>query len=363
MSKRGAHLRNLGLYRDGNWPEYRHGPKGPPLKQRPIFKTDKRRHVVGQAMAVLNDFVETPFEREATVRHGLRRALCMDGFPWARSDAEAASIVEEALRGLGAVRPSLAEGQWEYTISPDYCASCHGPLDDETQSKGRRFCSAVCAKAVYEARAYGITRRSYAIAQNAYVIIRTAEAPFVDCQHCRKPFQRMNIAGAQARGGGKFCTKACADAAQRVFADRDCAECGKTYQPTRETQYLCSTACRRKSAIKGPNRVCEHCATSFRYYRAESKPEGGRFCSPRCFHAGKSESIEIHRDCDWCETPFIAKSSKARCCSSQCTQRIINLRAGKPKAITTSVFDYLLRKQGVRLTSPRITDALFAEAA
>ena len=154
----------------------------------PIFKKDKRRHLIEDVMNMFGDWRLSRFEREASVRTGLRSELCLSGYDWKRSDDEAAVIVAEAFRLLGAARPSWQEGQWEYTISRDYCAWCHSPIDDEDRTDGQRFCSPHCARCSLEWRARSERGESKAIVQAARALInrrsRPARLKFVACQVC-----------------------------------------------------------------------------------------------------------------------------------------------------------------------------------
>lgn len=382
MSKRGQHLRNLGLYSGGNWPEYRHGTitvagQAVPVKSRitlagpkpkPILRGEKRRSAIGQTMDLLRDWRQSPFEHEAASRHGLRSALCVEGHGWDRSDAEAAAIVGEGLRLLGAVRPSYAEGQWEYSVSPDYCAKCHGPIDEADRAKGFRFCSETCAGMAYELRAYREVRKEYDLARNAYVVIKTAEAPELTCQYCKRPFRRMGAdrESRKAEGKDKFCSVACQRASMVVYADRECRQCGNMFRPRSERQFLCSKACMGRNNVKGPNRICKTCSKGFRYYRAASDPNGGLYCSKPCVNAGKG-NVAIDRTCEWCYSPYVAKGAKSRFCGPRCRQRSVDIRNGtwKPKRLTAPVFDHFLTRPiddyRQRLITPHRLDWMFLE--
>lgn len=74
-----------------------------------------------------------------------------------------------------------------------------------------------------------------------------------------------------------------------AIPDRVCAQCGKTYTPTRVRARFCSLACKhawwndrrreRRQAQPLEPRKCAHCGREF-------APRDGRqrFCSPRCQH-------------------------------------------------------------------------------
>ncbi|MCO6385910.1 hypothetical protein [Aliihoeflea sp. 40Bstr573] len=111
---------------------------------------DKRRHLVDLVATVLKSGEASPFAFEATCRHAIRTRLCLNSWRWQEADLLAADIVEEALRRIGARRPTWAEGQPEYVqngggalIERTRCVRCHGPLEGDH----RKFCSSICANA------------------------------------------------------------------------------------------------------------------------------------------------------------------------------------------------------------------------
>ncbi|WP_404404874.1 hypothetical protein [Pelagibacterium halotolerans] len=345
----GRHLRGMGLYTGGNWPEYRYGKPEPrpvhnpakPAKRRIVKDSRREKQLIGAAAEQLRNWDSTPFEFEASCRHGLRQSFCEDGHAWQRSDDEAAHIVHEALLSIGAKRPDWAEGQWEYAISPDYCVGCGGPMPDEEMAKGHRFCSPDCARGAYERRSYGEIRKQSEIARNAYHIIRTDRAPTATCQHCQKPFKRAGITEKQKTesGKGKFCSVACHNASMRIFADRECTVCGKTFRPKTETQHLCSKACVTKHQVKPLNATCKCCGKPFKSYRVNSaKPE--KYCSVDCARSDQWNR-QIPKSCAWCGDGYFAKSPKSTYCTPRCRQLAINYRNGQiPERISRPVFDH-----------------------
>lgn len=350
MAKRGRtgnHLKNTGLYSGGNWPEYRYGKVEP----RPVYNPAKasrarvikdkalKREVVAQTAATLRTWETTPFQFEAACRHGLRQSFCEKGHGWQPSDDAAADIVAEALANNGAKRPSYDEGQWEYTVSPDFCVGCQGPLDEVAIVRRQRFCSIECAKVTNERRAYGEMRRNLEVARIAQRMIRAEKEPAVECQHCHRPFQRMAITHALARGAGKFCSKACHDASMRIYADRDCVVCGDTFRPSREMQQCCSVQCRAQQQIKPDNAECQHCHKSFKSYRVGTGKQE-KFCSTACFHASKSSRV-LHKECEWCGDQYVAKGEKGRFCTPSCQSTANDYSKGiVPQRLSAKVFDH-----------------------
>lgn len=318
-----------------------------------ILKGEKRKHVVHQVMDLLKDWRFSKFENEGPARAGLRSAFCLNGYGWGMSDHEAEALISESLRTIGAKRPTWEEGQWHYTLSPDQCVWCMGEIEDADRARGFRFCSAMCASSANEYRNYRHKRSFDAVAKNAWLVIKTDEAPEKRCQHCQAPFKRFGAQyeGNIALGRFKFCSVACADASKRVYADRDCAICTKTFAPKRERQFCCSPECGHQYRIKPMNRECLCCGVAFRSYRLTSKPSVNVFCSKECSNKfGRRAQIE--RECRWCGKTYLAKSSKSRCCSKSCTQLIVNFNSGKwkPKVISPNLVDYLFRNAGLSVT-------------
>jgi hypothetical protein len=338
--------------------------KGRRKSSNQIIKGEKRRHVIDEVIDVLKDWRLSKFENEAPIRHGLRAALCLDGHRWSLADIEADMVIQEGLNTIGAKRPSWDEGQWHYTVSPDQCVWCQGPIDAEDEARGFRFCSAVCAKSADEHRAYRTKRAFDSAAKNAYVIIKTDEAPLIACHHCAKPFKRK---GAQydsnlTLGRFKFCSVRCADKSRRVYADRACAVCEKTFRPQKERQFCCSAACAHKQKVKPANRQCLCCGTSFRSYRLDSKPSANVFCSKPCADR-YGRRATIPRECLWCGTDYRAKSSKSRCCSAACTNKVVKFHNGtwKPKVLSAPLLDLVCREAGIRVTASSMVIYLTAE--
>lgn len=324
-------------------------------KEKRILRGERRKHVVNEIFEVLKDWRYSRFENEGPAHHGLRAALCLDGFRWGLADIEADLIVQEGLRRLGAKRPSYEEGQWHYTVAPEQCVWCLGAIDDGDQTRGFRFCSPMCAASAYERREYRHKRKFDTSAQNAYLVIKTDEAPAISCHHCQRPFKKM---GAQyesnvQRGRFKYCSKACYDASLVVYADRACAVCSKTFRPQYERHLCCSADCGHKFQRKEANRICKCCGKAFRFQRVLSDPSRGYYCSKACRYE-MGPAVRFDRECDFCGTAFQAKTSKARCCSGKCAVYASKLRAGtmRPKTMTPAVLDFIFRECGARITNP-----------
>lgn len=86
----------------------------------------------------------------------LRAVLCLRGVPWPAADAGAREAVCAALDAAGAKRPSLAQGQPEWTdggVIRDTrvsCANCERPLPEGHKV----YCSGTCGDAARHRRAW-----------------------------------------------------------------------------------------------------------------------------------------------------------------------------------------------------------------
>ncbi|NJL06969.1 MAG: hypothetical protein HC900_00920 [Methylacidiphilales bacterium] len=261
--------------RRSGWEEYRYGVRrpitlaGPKPKQ--IIRGDKRAHVVDEVAALLKKFHATAFEFEGACVHNLRAELCLSGHRWALADIEASTIVAEALRRIGAERPSWAEGQPDYAPGPDYCRWCARPIDDEDLARGRMFCSAECGKAYWTHRNFEDGWRNDKVGMQARMLLDESRRPVRTCERCGKQYQSR----AQT---SRFCSKACSDAAIRVLPDRDCKMCGATFRPRNSNSEYCSPKCRDEAKrFKQFETVCQVCGTFF-----ISKKRGSMYCSDRC---------------------------------------------------------------------------------
>lgn len=108
---------------------------------------DRRAHIVRIVAGILAMAEPTKFTFEATCRHALRSRLCLAGWRWADADDAAAGIVSDALRSVGAQRPTWKEGQPEWTqdghspIERTACVRCRKRLPEGR----KKFCCQLCA--------------------------------------------------------------------------------------------------------------------------------------------------------------------------------------------------------------------------
>lgn len=271
----------------------------------PIFRGEKRQQTVDRAIELMRYWRLSQFQYEATTRAGFRSALCLEGYSWQRSDQQAAEIVAEALRIMGAERPSWEAGQKEYGISDGLCKSCFGPLDEETKASRINFCSMECARNARERWSFEQRRKEDARYTEITNAMRRLLAPRLQCAQCHKTFKSFRV-----RPDGRnqiHCSPECAAASRQTIAERDCVECGKTFRPRNNVSV-------------------------------------GLYCSQACSYSALKKQ-EISRTCTCCGETFVAGNAKALYCSGVCTQIVSKFKAGRPpKRISPPVFDYVFRE-------------------
>ena len=113
-----------------------------------------------------------------------------------------------------------------------------------------------------------------------------------------------------------------------AIPDRVCAQCGKTYTPTRVRARFCSLGCKhawwaahrpdRKRSEPLEPRKCAHCGKAF-------TPRDGRqrFCSPRCQRlawelARGVRVVPLDRKCAHCGKAFTATRPDRKYCCANC---------------------------------------------
>lgn len=254
---------------------YRYGTKPKP-KPAPLFKGRRREAAIDGVMATLERYRFSKFQREADCRNGIRSTLCLKGHGWDVADATAADVVKEALRRMGAERPSWEEGQWTYTVGREQCARCGGPIDDEDMGRGFRFCSAMCARSSRQNLAREV-RWDNPLRQAAYWQTYLADSPMLTCEQCGKGFKSRLWNSDKP----KFCSRTCKGLASRS-APRSCLWCGTEFQPVKGRGKFCTPSCAslfniRKYRDSVPERNCTVCGTKFR----PASPTAA-FCSKTC---------------------------------------------------------------------------------
>lgn len=299
-----------GAYAGGRWREYRYGSKRR-AKPAPIFRGEKRAHQVQQVMDQMRHWRLSPFEFEGSTVAAIRSGLCLDGYAWSRSDMEARSLVSEALNRLGARRPTWEQAQREYTVARENCSWCMMPIDDDLLRGTRpsRFCSEECARAALQHRDFEMRSREDQVWQNVIDSIRKTKVKARRCEQCGKTFRPLSWIG-----DGRYCSAECGFEARRKIEERPCQNCGQMFRP--------------KKVTNGDRAV-------------------GLFCSKACRYAYERPA----RECFVCGAEFRPRSSYAFFCSPTCNKRAYKIRIGVVKSISPPVLDYLLRRQGLRITS------------
>lgn len=251
----------------------------------------KDRPVVAAAMEILNAGQSSKFQYEGAVRHGLRAGFCLEGLPWAKADARAAVIVEEALRRIGAERPTWQQGQPEWTqegyapVERYFCAWCGSRMPEARNRNGvaKKYCSQLCGMAAShrKARVSGeqMSLAEY-LAACAARTERTRRERARPCKRCGKQF----TPAADRLETAQYCSHECYWVARPAykFEPRPCAVCGKLFSPGRSGAIYCSkacnmAACRRRFAQSRQAKQCGTCGAEF-----QAKDSTARFCSRAC---------------------------------------------------------------------------------
>lgn len=111
----------------------------------------------------------------------------------------------------------------------------------------------------------------------------------IKCEQCAKRFY-VSPCHLTKKHRTRFCSKECADKAQKQADPQICEECGvEFYVPPAELKKgngrFCSRRCYTQSK-KSELRKCEVCGATIHVTRSKCQNNGGRFCSKRCFGLG-----------------------------------------------------------------------------
>lgn len=223
-------------------------------------------------MDTLGDWRISRFENEAPCRTAIRSALCSQGYPWERSDAEASSLIATAYTFLGYARPSWEEGQREYLVPRENCSWCGVDLPADLDVGGKRtnFCSEVCARSALLYRDYGERRSENDAYWSAWYSIMRLRNETRSCEHCHRRFRPL-------RSDGKYCSQKCATDAASYIRERPCKHCGDLFRPKNSFLLYCSRKCSAESQRTRPDKICQQCGKTFRALNNLS--DRGLFCS------------------------------------------------------------------------------------
>jgi hypothetical protein len=170
-----------------------------------------RRIAIADRLATMAKSAEpTAFAIEGPARHGIRASLCLQGWPWGASDAEATVLTLRSLQIVGAKRPRWDEGQPEYCqpgvlpIERHSCVHCGKPLPEGHY----KFCSSLCLKAHRLVIAERQNREEINAQAAASRAAWTERQPPRVCPGCGRNFQPK-------RADAKFCSRECSHESQR----------------------------------------------------------------------------------------------------------------------------------------------------
>lgn len=301
-----------------------------------IYVGDKRRHMISLVMDLLRDWRLSGFEHEASIRNGLRSALCLKGYSWSDSDHEAAALISAAFTFLGYKRPSWEEGQREYVVPRENCSWCGVAIEQhlDVGRKSMRFCSETCARAALTKREYQDKKTDSLTYKAAVETVLRLRNPTVSCAYCERPFNPI-------KGNGIYCSKSCSDLDSRRIPDRPCKHCGKMFRPKEERVEFCSRTCAGIAKRTVAEKACLNCGTVFR----PTHNAGALFCSVACYNAVRKQR-EYECICVCCGSVFTGKTRSTRYCSDLCHSIVSRFRVGKnpPKQLTPKVFDYVFKQ-------------------
>jgi hypothetical protein len=143
------------------------------------------------------------------------------------ADVEAQTVVGEALRLLGAERPTWEEGQRAYSGGADYCAWCSVEIPDDmrNQKGGYSYCSELCATRARLFNEDDYSDQKDRIGDQAYRVVRKPRSTSIICNGCGQPFcpdpstRNPNIARTAAiPTTSAFCPSEPASSAAKVSA-------------------------------------------------------------------------------------------------------------------------------------------------
>lgn len=167
---------------------------------------DRRRQLVETTAKVLRDGEPTPFAFEATCRHGLRSALCWQGWSWKEADEAAADIVATALKRIGARRPTWMEGQPDHcqpgvmALARTRCVRCGNKLPEAHD----KWCGAVCKARAFQERASEDELAARNARKRAHEAAWSAKQPMQPCELCGAMFRPK-------KPGRRFCSRLCSN--------------------------------------------------------------------------------------------------------------------------------------------------------
>jgi hypothetical protein len=322
LSDTQLYLRTAQRSHDGKERARLKAAKQPALRQ---LAKDRFDRLVSSVATILKTGEPTVFEHEGSCRHGLRSALCLDGWSWEDADAAARGVVSKAYVVIGATRPTWQQGQPEWTqdgfspVERTYCAHCRKHLPESEGGQNRIYCSRNCLRNAYvkRRRLMEVTRtRVEWLAEIAAETAKNLKQRERDCDHCGEPF--IPDLNYKRR---RFCSPECGHAAQKIesrrLLDRPCLQCGTMYRPKSDDSKYCSLECSgnaQSAAMRRPPKACDACGNDFHPILPSR-----RFCSIECRAVGSREIPD--RPCAHCDMMFKPRKTKGKIgiyCSKEC---------------------------------------------
>lgn len=270
----------------GGWKAYRYGQPAKKVALPQVFERDRRKGLISNLMDELQDWRNSPFEREGELRAAIRSEICLNGHPWGVADSEAAQLIAEAFKRHGFSRPSWLEGQPHYAAGFDRCNWCGEAFAEGMASAGRRFCSAVCARKMLDNRYLLRGSERDAVSRSAYRTILKETLPPQTCGFCACLFRSDDR-------NARYCSLNCGlkgavhkRGRRQKSYNHKCHHCGVGFQSSSPVSKFCcsahrSTFFRRPAALATisvlPESRCGCCDEIFLPSRL-----GNKYCSARC---------------------------------------------------------------------------------
>lgn len=204
--------------------------------------------------------------------------------------------------------PSKSTRSYESCYRAFVCENCGTTfrlLVSQTKRSPPRFCSRACS---------GVAHR-----QSVTNV----------CVRCKKPFDVP-----PSHQWIQFCSKDChytytkeqTELRHTLSNTRNCAQCGKVLTVVQKK--FCSNKCHAATLKTREERECLECGQSFETTSGKLAKGTGKYCSFPCFHKTLSRSLSvprverIERICKSCQKPFFilpSVSERAQFCSRRCT--------------------------------------------
>lgn len=343
MKKKSKHAYGKGW--SGGYGEYRYGCKRPvydPSKP-PVEPIIKDKEAVAKTADLLADWKVNRWENESAVRKGLRDGLIVQGHGYEVSDLTAYEIIRRAFNKLGRgveTRPTVEQGQAEYTIPRESCSWCGSPLDDHDILMGLRFCCAEHARLAKDRREYAEGWYRSELGKAAYRMLyrEKNETRLCAWEGCRLSFKPSDPNSDQ-----RYCCPEHAYAAMRVtYEERLCEYSGEPFIPSYSGQRYATQANATAALRKNNEKVCarEGCDETFKPKHGEDT-ERDKYCSRDCADIARA-TPKHWRECQWCGDPFLAKTKVARfCCDAHYLAHKRATRGILPARITAPAFDFV----------------------